>query len=777
VSVQTAQMNLRRAIGLAAFAVSVVLAIFCSAACRNAASDSATASHKAAPDSESPTDRVTFVQWTDPHLFDAGLNRSGDGVYEEAIDNRAGLHWAVLETNRLALAEHRKIDFVVITGDFGIENVQLQEVQGTQSRKCDCPRRLVGHSGPIEPVPFDQAVSEVARELNALVVKHVYVVPGDQDLCQEDPRDLHRWAEFVFGVQSELEKQRIARLKSLDASYPHGGKRIAPPDPPKLIDLTFSLNRLYEQKDSRIMALFAGDVKPDEVPDLPPSEHGFYLLGVNTAYFAPHQNAPNDLQQAVDHAIKQELLFVEKHIVRGNSNLLFMHIPDIDEPNATSVVSTNSTKSVPDKGSSWKLPGGDDLQLVDDDPPTPSRAKLTANVLNLREFWQKDILERTDVIGVFAGHFHSPPREVYPHNFTFGQKPNSIAAAKFWLAPPLAITNQWVLPPEKVARGMLLVTVTGANAIRVSGEDRETVQPSAIWFSTLDQKTATDGDDKLMEARAAAIDGNWDAAVSSYEQALNSSDPRARATAARGYTHARSVTRTWWWEIGAYFPPVHWVFIHPVRMALALPFVLLVLVLIKLLRQFRLFALLGAVIKFLVIPRFRGRAIMNAPVAITQGAPATEFGALIQSATEEIRMSLLREQENWAARQISFLSPSTSSLDQVVSSIPDIQKLGVADWLKFLIKLTQAFRWSVDCGLAVIDGGAPTPALPPGGMDSAQLPATGQLSAYAVLQWSFFVKNSWRRTIRIEDASSKAALARTLAELILGEAFARRRLS
>jgi len=47
---------------------------------------------------------------------------------------------------------------------------------------------------------------------------------------------------------------------------------------------------------------------------------------------------------------------------------------------------------------------------------------------------------------------------------------------------------------------------------------------------------------------------------------------------------------------------------------------------------------------------------MNTPVAITKDAPADEFGAQIQAATEEIRQRLLREQENWAARQIALLS-------------------------------------------------------------------------------------------------------------------------
>jgi hypothetical protein len=53
------------------------------------------------------------------------------------------------------------------------------------------------------------------------------------------------------------------------------------------------------------------------------------------------------------------------------------------------------------------------------------------------------------------------------------------------------------------------------------------------------------------------------------------------------------------------------------------------------------------------------------------------------------------------------------------------------------------------------------PALPPG----------GELSAYAVLQWAWLTKNSWRRKVLINDHSAVRDLARQLAELILGEAF------
>src|ERR1700733_4886539 len=85
------------------------------------------------------TRHVTFVQWTDPHVFDAGKGRAAEGVREEELDNWAAFHWAVIETNRMVLAEHRNVDFVAITGDFGLENIHLPPVPGQAADTQDCP--------------------------------------------------------------------------------------------------------------------------------------------------------------------------------------------------------------------------------------------------------------------------------------------------------------------------------------------------------------------------------------------------------------------------------------------------------------------------------------------------------------------------------------------------------------------------------------------------------------------------------------------------------------
>lgn len=719
---------------------------------------------KQAPRNLAGTGRVSFVQITDPHLFDAGEKLHGERIDAEALDNRAAFHWAILTINRLELAEKAPIDFVVITGDFGLWNVTLPERDGLATRKCECPKRTPGNEGPISAVSLHEAATETARELDALVVRNIFLVPGNNDLCAESPLDLHRWAEFVFELNQALKERESQRGSDLAAAQASPSVPVFARKAPLVIDLTYTLERLYAQGDPRIRALYTSGNGPGK-PPVPPMFSGISLLGLNSAYFKPHPARPdgrNPLQEASDRASEQEFQFVSDRIVAGKSYLLFTHVPDVEDPyrgSGSTIVKQPRGNLL---GSLITAPGVNDArQAAPLDPG--SSWKLTSRG---RAVWRERILTRSELLAVFAGHFHSSNRSLYPHNFTsLHTQPDEMVASKLWIAPPLAAKYQEFITPTKTARGLLLIHVTTDGGIRVSSKADEVVEPEPVWFSTLDQGAAVEGDSEITAARAYELDGKWDLAADKYASAFRSSDSRVRATATSGYVRDRAITRTWWWETGYYFPPIRWLFVHPRRIELALPVLLLLLLVVRLLRQFKVFSLLGLLFKFLIVPPFRGKAIINTPVAITKDAPADEFGAQIQAATEEIRQRLLREQENWAARQIALLSPSSASLDQVVGSIPDIQKVNVASWLKFVFKLMQLFRWSVDCGLAVFVEPSQAPASP----------RRGQLSGYAVLQWSFFIKNSWRQNVAMEKPTSQVDLARSLAALILGEAFARRR--
>jgi hypothetical protein len=436
----------------------------------------------------------------------------------------------------------------------------------------------------------------------------------------------------------------------------------------------------------------------------------------------------------------------------GGSYLIFTYTADVRDPDpqAEKPASTGKGNKAPRRGSDetspWTLPQ------------------------QVRQVWHDAILPRSQVIAIFGGHFYSSKRELYPHNLSsLKPLPEGNTSSKTWLAPPLAVGNQWTLLPEKTARGILLVTVSGNGAIRASIQSGEKVDPTPIWFSTLDQKAATDGDDKMIQGRAEEIDGHWDEATKLYAQALNSGDPRVRATATPGYERACAQTRTWWWQLGRYLPPIRWVHAYPWRAAWVLPILLGLLAAFALFRWLR-FLYVGQLTKFLLIPRYRGRVLLHATMEMTKDAPTAEFHAQILASQQEIRTRLMSEQESWLARHVALLAPSSASFDSLVGSIPKVQQVDLSGLVKFLVQSSTGVP--VDRGFRVSGVSSRRdspccrarrhpPALPPG----------GELSAYAVLQWAWLTKNSWRRKVLINDHSAVRDLARQLAELILGEAF------
>src|SRR5215467_558765 len=66
--------------------------------------------------------RVTFAQLTDAHIFGEGWKQPTAEALREAADDRTALDWAIQEINRL-VSSGTRIDFVVFTGDLGLQNV------------------------------------------------------------------------------------------------------------------------------------------------------------------------------------------------------------------------------------------------------------------------------------------------------------------------------------------------------------------------------------------------------------------------------------------------------------------------------------------------------------------------------------------------------------------------------------------------------------------------------------------------------------------------------
>ena len=588
--------------------------------------------------------QVTFAQITDAHLFDAGKASHGRNIYEQALDNRAALHWAILEINRM-VAEGKDLDFVVFTGDWGLENVQLKN-DPTRPMRCQCPRPSTEGEGPIPPVTIDTAADEVRRELEALVVRKIFLLPGDADLCNGDARDLHRYVEFV----RELEK----RL------------------PMRIFDLTNTV-----QTDSL-------RAEPGN------SIRGMRLLGLNSAGFGSERVGQ---ERNLAGTPAREFDQLKKAINGDQSTLIFAHSADVND--------------LLSKQPFWKIEDQD------------------------RKTW-KEIAARPQVIAMFAGHVHSTNRTLYARQVdaSWSAKPGS--APKTFIAPPVAILGQD--PPARVvdtppapagrtARGFLLVTATHTGAL--------SVQP--YWYVPLDQKPASDGDAALMQAHAAVLDEQWDEAANKFANAMTSSDSRVRAVATQGYEMARAEMRAWWWQVGAYFPPIRWIHAHPRRTLIVLLICLALLVSPKI---FSWSFAYGAnmFLYGLLVPQFRGKAFLPAPSALSQDARVDLFALELSHGAEEVR-DLLR----WfgfagtVAGPLPLLSLPSQVSSALSSTLPTIKGVDVNKLVAFLVSLTRYFGWRVESYLAFCSSTAALGAPPP----------PGTMRAFAALRWAWFTKNSW----------------------------------
>ena len=229
------------------------------------------------PSDEQPI--ITFVQLTDAHVFDDGWKQPLDTGYRAVGDDWAGLHWAVQEINELVRADEH-IDFVVYTGDLGLQNVELEK---------DCNVAPVGTD--LRGLPAIQkhwAVGQLARELNTLAVNTVYFVPGNNDLFKEAVTDSPRHGCFLNLVQSEL------------ASF-------SPPSPVQLKELKAAN---------------------------PVSVNGIRLAGLNSASFKALTNYQRDCPAAGEGCPVSEMASLQT-LIRADSRepiLVFTHVPDLKDP-------------------------------------------------------------------------------------------------------------------------------------------------------------------------------------------------------------------------------------------------------------------------------------------------------------------------------------------------------------------------------------------------------------------------------------------------------------
>ena len=520
---------------------------------------------------------VTFVQFTDAHLFDTAKHRSTTAGFEDYLDNRSSLGWAVKTTNGLSL-RIKCLDFVAFTGDFGLEDA--------------------------DPVG---AAAEVATFFRALTTKQILLVPGNNDLENEDPRDVLRFRTFT----SEL-----ARLL---------------PDH-QIVDLTRSTQII----------------------------NGIRIIGMNSATF---KNDGGALRASNAADQMNEMQRVDAEVKRGGPSILFTHIPNLEDPYR-----------------------GDD-----------NKAKQAWNVSpDIGKLWQK-IINYDQMLAVFAGHFHDVRQEVYRQDYAWAdKKPSPVEGKKTWVAPPLAVKFQ--SEAKSQARGLFLVTVMANGNVEVLPK----------WFTYSDSDEAPDKGPALLQAQTESNYGNWNDAISSYRDALASSNSTVRTKAQLGYTRARKgvYDDLWFWRI--------------------LKGLLVVTLLIVCLCLWAIFR------KIARTNRSQGKVVIETPSKLTKDAPVEFFAAALMCAANEIQSIYRSEQdrgntslaEESGGYSFSLLSGAEGALKEITSALPEVHGVKVGKLINALPSLFRFFlKWRVESGLATCDA--------------------NQAYAYSTLRWRSATTAAW----------------------------------
>ncbi|MBZ5505823.1 MAG: metallophosphoesterase [Acidobacteriia bacterium] len=216
---------------------------------------------------------VTFIQITDPHIFDSNAHNTAMGGYTAQLDNESSLGWAILSINKLVASGKQHIDFVIFTGDFGLE-------------KTDCGGNIV----PKKPGPIacSDAVATATSYFRAALVKKILIIPGNNDVPEEDPGKLAAYYAFVQGVSAQLKSLKVPSGES----------------PPDLVDLR----------------------KQNELAN------GICILGLDSSTFKNTGATPGD--RSAKNRVEQERLLqdLRKRLEDCHPGIIITHVPNLEDP-------------------------------------------------------------------------------------------------------------------------------------------------------------------------------------------------------------------------------------------------------------------------------------------------------------------------------------------------------------------------------------------------------------------------------------------------------------
>jgi len=230
---------------------------------------------------------------------------------------------------------------------------------------------------------------------------------------------------------------------------------------------------------------------------------------------------------------------------------------------------------------------------------------------------------------------------------------------------------------------------------------------------------------------------------------------RAGADARENFRYAQTQLHTWWWNWGTYFPPLRWCHAHSKRFHWVMAVALLLFISPVFLGGRGLLNRGVNGMGWLFRPRFRGRAVVVAPVKLTENAEIGAFAQSLTAAATELRRLLT--DPDLGAKPVTMLAlPSALSGD--LQEVPTIKSLNLGSIVKFMVTVARFFGWRLESQLAfspALKAESDRPAVPP------------RMRVFASIRWGWYV---WR-SLELErevwdqydvDALALAVVARTV---------------
>ncbi len=389
---------------------------------------------------------LRFVHASDPHLFEepkeAEAGKDDERQKEAAVrrfkeDLNEKAFSGFLESLRGLAAGNAPPRFLVITGDFGIDPGWTKREPPRVSATKPAGTAMPKAEDPVEKLKHDRAgqvkkVADLLRSLQSSPVRDVYVVPGNNDIRDEQPADeaLADTIRFFQDVQTELAGSDVT-LHDLSTCY----HPTTPSPAGCYADVAGMAVRLvgfpsYSFKNSTIPKARADEKLKTEKKETAEEKK-------KTPEDVFKDNTP--LQER--HMATFAALLADAH-ARGKKVLVLSHIPELDDP--------------------YRQAQG---RFANVRPPltgNPKRPEWSSwNVSPAVSQKWKEIVESPTVLGVLAGHFHDSHREIYHQPYPWSEpSPQRPDPRKLFLAPPLAMKNQDASPIQ--ARGFALFTLTGS---------------------------------------------------------------------------------------------------------------------------------------------------------------------------------------------------------------------------------------------------------------------------------------------------------------------------